>query len=97
MNASHSSAAHGTPRRATILWLLLIGATILTWTLGQHGAAGPAAVAMLFGIASAKGSVVILEFMGLRRAPLFWRLVTFGWMAFVCVLISLAYWKGMTQ
>lgn len=91
-------AAHPVPpssARSTCLWLLLIAATLLTWQLGERGADGPRVVALLLAVACAKGSVVILDFMALARAPLLWRLLTLGWLALVCALIGLAYWKGM--
>lgn len=86
---------HGTPARATVLWLLLIAATVLTWLVGERGASGALVVAFLAVLSFAKGSVVILEFMALRRAPLMWRVLTLGWMALIWALIGLAYWNGM--
>ncbi|AWI74933.1 hypothetical protein CEW83_06600 [Parazoarcus communis] len=88
---------HGTPRRATLLWAALTVATLLTWWVGEGGAAGPAIVALLAAISIIKGSIVILDFMALRHAPLMWRLITLGWITLVWVLIGLAYWKGFYQ
>lgn len=88
---------HGTPRRATLLWAALIVATLLTWWVGEGGAAGPVIVALLAAISIIKGSIVILDFMALRHAPLMWRLITLGWITLVWVLIGLAYWKGLYQ
>ncbi|PKO50020.1 MAG: hypothetical protein CVU28_13910 [Betaproteobacteria bacterium HGW-Betaproteobacteria-21] len=86
---------HGNPTRATILWLLLIVATVLTWAVGERGSSGVLIVAFLAVLSIAKGSVIILDFMALRRAPLMWRVLTLGWMALVWALIGLAYWNGM--
>jgi len=83
-------------RRVTIVWLLLILATIATWTVGEEGIAGPGAVAGLLAIAALKSRAVILDFMGLRHAPTLWKVITLGWLALVCALIALAYWKGMS-
>lgn len=90
-----SPSAHGTPARATVIWLVLIAATAFAWMVGERGAAGPAIAALLFVVAFAKGALVILDYMALRRAPLLWPVLTLGWMAAVCALIGLAYWKGL--
>ena len=89
------ASAHGTPARATVIWLVLIAATAFAWMVGERGAAGPAIAALLFVVAFAKGALVILDYMALRRAPLLWPVLTLGWMAAVCALIGLAYWKGL--
>ena len=88
---------HATPARALGVWTFLIAATLITWLVGERGAHGPAAVALMFGLAYIKGSLIILEFMALRRAPLMWRMLTLGWLTGVCTLIAIAYWKGMTS
>ena len=92
--AVHASA-HGTPLRATAIWVVLIAATMLTWTIGERGGAGPAVVGLLFAIAFGKGALIIRDYMALRRAPLMWPLLALGWMTLVCALIALAYWKGL--
>lgn len=92
-----SEQVHGTPRRATLLWATLIGATLLTWNLGEQGAAGTWAIAALALISFWKGAVIILDFMALRHAPLLWRALTMGWMVLVWAVIALAYWKGLSQ
>lgn len=89
-------SAHGTPMRATAIWVVLMAATIVTWTVGENGGAGPAVVGLLFAIAFAKGALIILDYMALRRAPLIWRVLTLGWMTLVCALIGLAYWTGLS-
>ncbi|CAM5407580.1 cytochrome C oxidase subunit IV family protein [Thauera mechernichensis] len=88
---------HGTPKRATWLWLSLIGATLLTWGMGTHGAAGTWAIAALAAISFWKGAVIILDFMALRHAPLLWRAITMGWMILVWAVIAIAYLKGLGQ
>lgn len=85
-----------TPRRATIIWLLLIAATLTTWTLGDQGAAGPKVAGVLLAIAFLKGRAVALDFMALKHAPMIWRLLVEGWLLLVCAVIAIAYWKGMT-
>lgn len=82
-------------RRSTVLWVLLVIATVFTWAVGEGGAGGPAIAALLLGVALLKGTAVILDFMAIGRAPLLWKLITLCWLALVCALIGLAYWKGM--
>ncbi|HJV28870.1 MAG TPA: cytochrome C oxidase subunit IV family protein [Aromatoleum sp.] len=91
---AHASA-HGTPERAATIWAILIAATMVTWTIGERGEAGPAVAALLFAIAFAKGSLIILDYMALRRAPRMWAGLVLGWMGLVCALIGIAYWKGL--
>jgi len=87
--------SHGTPRRAAVIWACLIAGTLLTWTVGERGDAGAAVTGLLFTIAFAKGAMIILDYMALRRAPLLWPVITLGWMTVVCSAIGLAYWKGL--
>lgn len=93
--SSPRASSHGTPRRAAIIWAILIAATMLTWTIGEGGRAGPAVAGLLFAIAFVKGALIILDYMALRRAPLMWPMLALGWMTLVCSLIGLAYWKGL--
>ena len=72
-------------------WLILLGATALTWYLGELGAAGTSAIIAMLLIAFVKGRLVILDFMELRRAPLLWRLLLEGWLVLVGGLILTAY------
>lgn len=90
-------SAHGSATRATVLWLLLIGATVVTWILGEGGGGGLSILVILAVLSCAKGCIVILDFMALRRAPLMWPVLTLGWVALVWAVIALAYWNGMPK
>jgi hypothetical protein len=76
-------------------WLLLVIATGITWALGELHAAGTAAIAAMLVIAFIKGRLVILDFMELRAAPRFWRVLLEGWLVVVGGLILLAYWISL--
>jgi caa(3)-type oxidase subunit IV len=76
-------------------WLVLVVATIITWYLGEVGAAGTSAIVAMLLIAFVKGRLVILDFMELREAPLMWRLLLEGWLILVSSLILLAYWMSL--
>jgi cytochrome c oxidase subunit IV len=92
-----STRTHGTPKRATWLWLSLIAATLLTWGVGEGGHTGTWIVAALAAISFWKGAVIILDFMALRHAPPLWRILTMGWMVVVWAVIAIAYLKGLSQ
>jgi hypothetical protein len=73
-------------------WLVLLVATAATWWLGEVGAAGTGAIFAMLVIVFVKGRLVVLDFMGLRRAPPVWRLLLEGWLVVVGCLILVAYW-----
>ncbi len=76
-------------------WSILLLATLLTWWLGEIGAAGPRAIMAMLLIAFVKGRLVILDFMELRQAPRLWRFLLEGWLLLVGGLILLAYWMSI--
>ena len=76
-------------------WLVLILATLVTWYLGEVGAAGTLSIVAMLAIAFVKGRLVILDFMELREAPRMWRVLLEGWLILVSGLILLAYWISL--
>lgn len=76
-------------------WAVLLIATLITWYLGEVGAAGTLAIVSMLVIAFIKGRLVILDFMELREAPLMWRMLLEGWLILVSTLILLAYWMSL--
>ena len=78
--------------RTTVIWLLLIAATCLSWFLGtDHGLAGVdartiATVAILV-VAFVKVSFVGMNFMELRNAPTPLRLIFLGYVVVVCGVV----------
>lgn len=91
----NTPSVYGSPARATLIWLFLISATGVAWGVADHGLGGIMVVMLLFGLAFIKGALVILDYMAIRHAPLLWRIATLGWLAVVCILIGIAYWKGL--
>ncbi|HEY9266443.1 MAG: cytochrome C oxidase subunit IV family protein [Mycobacterium sp.] len=56
--------------RATVTWLLLVAATVVSWAVGaEHGTGSMVAVVVL-AIAAIKVRYVGLDFMELRHAPI---------------------------
>ncbi|MGL5632800.1 MAG: cytochrome C oxidase subunit IV family protein, partial [Azovibrio sp.] len=82
-------------RRTLLTWLFMVGATGVAWWVADRGLGGVEVVSLLFGLAFIKGAMVILDYMAIRHAPLLWRFVTLGWLTLVCLLIGVAYWKGL--
>ena len=80
----------------TTVWLLLIAATLLTWSAGEQGGHGPTVAAGLLLLAVIKGHAVAAYFMELRHAPPLWRRAVTGWLLLTAALLALAYWKGMS-
>jgi len=65
------------------IWLALVAATFASYTLGEQAVGSQWhawGVALVFGLALAKGMWVIDVFMGLRAAPALWRRVLLGWL-----------------
>ena len=54
-------------------WLVLMVATVITWYLGEVGAAGTSAIVAMLAHRLRQGRLVILDFMELREAR--------GWLA----------------
>lgn len=90
--------------RLDLVFAFLVAATGVTWFVGEMGElrgepggfAGPAAVALILGLALVKGWQVIREFMALRRASLLWNLIVGGWLTLVLAIIALTYWKALS-
>jgi Prokaryotic Cytochrome C oxidase subunit IV len=61
-------------------WLFLMVATAATFGLRAEGAVGLGAAAATLGIAYAKGRLVILNFMEVRHAPLWLRMILEVWL-----------------
>ncbi len=79
----------GARRRLDALWCAALAATALSWWIGEtrSGAAPAWSVALVFGLALAKGLGIALEFMELRGAPALWRRFVVGWLLGVNALI----------
>jgi hypothetical protein len=75
--------------RTTLVWFGLVAATALSWEMGHGlGFTNPrhAGVAILV-VAFVKVRFVILDFMEIRHAPLFMRLVAEAWFVVACTTL----------
>ena len=75
--------------RTTLVWFILVAATLLSWEVG-HGLgfddlrhAGAAIVVIAF----VKVRYVLLDFMEIRHAPFFKRVIGEAWAVLVCVAV----------
>jgi hypothetical protein len=79
--------------RVTLIWLLLVAATILSWEMG-HGAGFHelryASVAIII-VAFVKVHFVIMEFMEIRTAPLFMCVIAQVWLVAICATLITLY------
>lgn len=82
--------------RITVVWLLLIGATLLSWGMGHGlGFSDPRNAGMvIFLVAFIKVRYVFLEFMEVRQGPLVLRIFVEGWVTLVCAGVLAMYWTG---
>jgi caa(3)-type oxidase subunit IV len=79
--------------RAGVSWLILVAATIVSWTVGAEHGTGSLVAVVVLAIAALKVRLVGLDFMELRHAPVALRVV-FETYCFVmwAVLSSLYLW-----
>jgi Prokaryotic Cytochrome C oxidase subunit IV len=84
-------------RPVTIIWLVLVGATVFSWLMG-HGVGvhdlRQASIAILV-IAFIKVRFVILDFMEIRGAPLPMRIVGEVWCLVICTVLIALYLHGV--
>jgi hypothetical protein len=72
-------------------WLALMGATLVSWYLGDGHGAPQLATVVVIAVAFAKTYVVGHSFMDLRDAPLPLRRVFGGWVVIVCLALIALY------
>ena len=79
--------------RVSWVWLLLVGATVLSWEMGHgvglHELAQIRAAVIV--VAFIKVRLVILDFMEIRHAPLGVRVVAEAWVLLVCSALLALY------
>lgn len=76
---------------STMIWLLLVALTLVTFRIGQAGTVGSSAMLAVLLIALVKGQMVANYFMGLRRVHIGWRILILAYFVIIGGLIALAY------
>jgi hypothetical protein len=74
--------------RAGVSWLVLIAATLISYSLGADHGTGSVMVVVVLGIAAIKVRLVGLDFMELRTAPVPLRLAFEGYCLVLWALLS---------
>jgi hypothetical protein len=85
--------------RITIVWLLLVAATLVSWETAQSGKDATdhrTATAAIMIVAFIKVRYIGLEFMELRHAPTPLRVLFEAWLVLVCTAILIVYWMGLS-
>jgi cytochrome c oxidase subunit IV len=80
---------------STVIWLVLIALTFITFSLGETGMSGKYVMLTLLTITMIKSQLVANYFMALRKTKLLWRAIMFGYFIIVGSLIALAYLMGL--
>ncbi len=82
-------------KRSTAVWLLLLVLTLSTFAVGEMHLGGPVVVSVVLAMTLIKGQLVATWFMGLRHAPLLWRVIMTGYLVVVGASIAIAYMLGL--
>lgn len=82
----------------TIVWALLTGVTVVSWLVSRDGGAAhqlnATVTTVVLLIAALKAQLVIWHFMEVRRAPLWLKAVTSGWVIVVVAAMLGVYFAG---
>jgi cytochrome c oxidase subunit IV len=82
-------------RPCTLIWLVLLALTGLTYFVGKSGVTGMAVVSFVLLTTLFKSQMVVDYFMGLKHVRPFWRGLLFGYLLLVCSMIGLAYYLSL--
>ncbi len=69
--------------------------TLSTYAVGKSGYSGVIVVLFLLLTALIKGSLIIRDFMELKDVSLLWRLIMYGWLWAVCLIIAVTYFISL--
>ena len=86
--------------RLTLVWMLLVVVTFVSWWLAARGESGRleanlAVTAGVVAIALVKTRLVFWHFMEIRTAPSWLRWNCDGWLAFLALTLFALYWYGL--
>ena len=82
-------------RPCTVIWLVLIALTGVTYLVGQAGVSGITIVAFVLLTTLFKSQMVVDHFMGLKHVRPFWRALLFAYLLLVCGMIGVAYYISL--
>lgn len=75
--------------RTTLIWLLLVAATTLSWEIGHGIGSTDARIdgAAILAVTFVKVRFVMFDFMEIRGAPIWMRRIADGWIVAITVLL----------
>ena len=73
------------------IWIALILLTLSTYAMGKLGFSGLIVVIVLLLTAAIKGVLIINDFMELKGVSLLWRVLMYGWLWSVIIVIAITY------
>ncbi len=73
------------------IWIALILLTLSTYAMGKLGFSGLTVVIVLLLTAAIKGVLIINDFMELKGVSLLWRVLMYGWLWSVIIVIAITY------
>jgi hypothetical protein len=79
-------------KRVTFVWLTLVAATLLSWSLAEHAAAARLAATGVILIAAFKVRLVFIHFMELGWKPYPWRILFELWTVASATILIGGYW-----
>jgi len=91
---THQATVRFGLRACTWVWVVLLALTFTTFLIGKLGYGGVTTVSFILLLTFIKTELVASFFMGLRQAPLLWRLVMLAYLLIVGGGIALAYILG---
>lgn len=74
-----------------LLWFLLIVLTVATAIMAEPYAVTVGLVAIVLAVTVVKAKVLVDSFMGLKDAPLFWRILLLAYAPVLAVIITITY------
>lgn len=80
---------------STVIWLILVALTMLTFSIGETGMSGKNIMLTLLAITMIKSQIVANYFMAFRNIRLLWRGIMLGYFVIVGGLIAAAYLMGL--
>ena len=83
-----------TKNTTTLIWLILVFLTFVTYAVGKEGMGGTTIVWLLLLSILLKGQLVADYFMGLKGVRFPWRWMVTGWLLFILGMIALAFSLG---
>lgn len=77
-----------------VVWLVMLALTGLAFTMGQSDVSGLELVALILFTSVTKGFFIIRDFMALKDVSLLWKVIMYGWLWCVCIVIAITYLIG---